>query len=306
MKYRFLPVVSLVCLMVLLLWPAMAHAGDKLQVVTTIPDLADITRTIGGPFVQVTALAEGRQNAHFIPARPSLILKLQHADMLVQVGLGLEQWLPPLVDASRNSRIFRGSAGFVDASQGVPLLQIPVGTVDRSMGDLHGAGNPHYWLDPVNAKFISANIVQGLKRVDPVHAAYYDQQRQVFLKQLASRLTTWIQVGKPLKGVRVIAYHNTWPYLEKRFGLDIVGFVEPKPGIAPSPRHIQETIAKVKQHHVQLILMEPYFPRTAPDMIAKATGARVVVIPASVGGVAEASSYFELFDTLLARLTHAL
>lgn len=289
------------CLFVVIALPQSldADTSGKIRVVTSTPDLAAIARAVGGDKVEVSSIAIGSQNLHFVPARPSHILKLKNADLLVQVGMGLEPWLPPLVESSRNAKIFLGSPGFVDASQGVTALNVPNGRVDRSMGDVHSAGNPHYWLDPVNAKIISGNILQGLKRADSENAAYYEQQRQAFLKQLASQLTGWMKRAQPLQGEKVITYHDSWPYFSKRFGLKVVGFIEPKPGITPSPKHIQSLIRQVKQEKVSLIIMEPYFNRSAPDMIAAATGARVVVLPPSVGGVSQAKDYWSLFDTLL-------
>jgi zinc/manganese transport system substrate-binding protein len=254
----------------------------------------------------VFPMGRGYQDPHFVPPKPSFILKLKQADMLVVSGLDLEPWLQPLVDNSRNSKIFLGGPGYVDASFGVPLLQVPTVRVTRFMGDIHSQGNPHYWLDPVNARYISANIANGLKRLDPENAAYYEQQRQVFLKQLAARMTQWLAAAKPLKGMKVIAYHNSWPYLEKRFGLNIVSFLEPKPGIPPSPKHLQAVIQKAKAENVKVIIMEPFFPRSGPDMVAKATGAKVVVLPSSVGGAAGVTDYFSLFDRQIALLKQAI
>lgn len=296
----------LLLIITLLLTGSPVAFADKVKIVTTTEDLASIARSVGGDKVEVFAMGKGFQNPHFIPPRPSFILKLKEADLLVAVGMDLEPWLQPLVQNSRNSRIFLNATGYVDCSVGVPLLQVPVNRVNRTMGDIHAQGNPHYWLDPVNAKFISANIVNGLKRVDPAGAAYYDQQRQAFLKQLAGKITGWVGAAKPLNGVKVIAYHNSWPYFEKRFGLDIVTFIEPKPGIPPSPKHLQSVIQTAKKHGVKVIIMEPYFPRSGPDMVAKATGAKVIVLPPSVGGSKAAADYFSLFDQLIALMKQAI
>lgn len=279
-----------------------ANAANKLRIVTTTPDLAEIAQAVGGEHVEVFSIARGTQNIHFIPGKPSFILKLKDADMLVQVGMGLEIWLQPLVDGARNPRVFTGGKGFVNASEGIKPLRLPVGQPDRLMGDIHGAGNPHYWLDPVNAKIVAYNILKGLERVDPSHQAEYEANYKAFLKELAAHLTTWLQRTKPLKGVRVISYHDTWPYFTQRFGLNVVGFVEPKPGIPPSPQHIRKTIEQIKAERIPFIIMEPYFSRTVPDMIARETGARVIVLPSSVGGVPGATDYFKLFDEILNRL----
>jgi zinc/manganese transport system substrate-binding protein len=295
---------TLLFLILLALQPALA--AGKLKVITSTEDLAAITRAVGGDKVDVFAIGKGYQNPHFVPPKPSFILKLKDADMLVQVGMELEAWLPPLVENARNPKINRGAAGFVDASVGVPVLDAPAAKVDRSMGDVHGMGNPHYWLDPVNAKYISANIAAGLKRVDPADSAYFEAQRLAFLKQLAGKITGWMNEAKPLRGVKVITYHESWPYFAKRFGLDVVGFIEPKPGIPPSPKYLAGLIQRVKQANVKLIIMEPYFSHAGPDMIAKATGAKVVVLPPSVGGLPGVDSYFGLFDTLIKTLRASL
>ncbi|HEY9685558.1 MAG TPA: metal ABC transporter substrate-binding protein [Coleofasciculaceae cyanobacterium] len=301
-------ILALVVLSLLLfvMSPAAMAAGGKIKVVTTSQDLAAIARSVGGDKVEVFAMGKGYQNPHFVPPRPSFILKLKDADLLVSSGLDLEPWLQPLVENSRNANVFTNASGYVDASVGVPLLQVPSNRVTRQMGDLHGFGNPHYWLDPVNAKYISANIVNGLKRVDPQDAAYFDQQRQIFLKQLSGKITGWMNAAKPLQGLKVIAYHNSWPYFEKRFGLNIVALLEPKPGIPPSPKHLQEVIRKAKEENVKVIIMDPYFPRSGPDLVAKATGAKVVVLPSSVGAFPDVTDYFSLFDRQIALLKQAL
>ncbi len=290
------------CLMALLIFLS-GGAEAKISVVTTTEDLAAITREIGREQVTVSSLGKGYQNPHFIPPKPSFILKLKNADLLVVVGMGLETWLPPLVQNSRNPHLFLGGKGYVNASQGIPpIMPQTGGQIDRSMGDVHPAGNPHYWLDPVNAKFMAANITKGLKRVDPAHAALYEAHYQEFIKELAKKLTEWMGRAKMLSGKKVVAYHNTWPYFVRRFKLDVVAFVEPKPGIPPAPKHTQSVIQTIQEKQASLIMVEPYFSQTTPNMIARSTGARVVVLPSSVKGVPEASDYFELFDTILDRL----
>jgi zinc/manganese transport system substrate-binding protein len=284
--------------LVLLVTMIHAFAADTVKVVTSTQDLASITKAIGGDKVEVFSIANGTQNPHFVAAKPSYILKLKNADMLVQVGLDLEPWLEPLVENSRNTRIQKGHPGYVDASRGIAPLGVPTGKVDRSMGDVHAHGNPHYWLDPVNAKTISANITSGLKRVDPDNAQYYEQQKQLFLKQLAAKITIWMKRAKPLQGQKILAYHDSWAYFTKRFGLQIAGYIEPKPGIPPSPKHIQSLIKRVKEEGISLIIMEPYFTKSSPSVIANATGAKIAVLPPSAGGTG-ADDYFALFDTIL-------
>jgi zinc/manganese transport system substrate-binding protein len=273
-----------------------AQAAGKLKVVTATQDLASIVQAVGGDKVDVFSISTGNQNPHFVPPKPSYILKLKDADLLVRTGMELDIWLDPLIESARNQKIFRNGSAYVDASQNVPVLGAPANRQDRSMGDVHSSGNPHYWLDPVNAKYISLNIVNGLKRVDPADAAYFEQHRQAFLKSLASKLTGWLKESKPLMGVPVITYHDSWPYFTQRFGLDVVGHIEPLPGIPPSPKYLAQLIGKVKAQHVKLIIMEPYFNRSAPDTIAKATGAKVVVLAPSVGGAPDIVNYLQLFD----------
>jgi ABC-type Zn uptake system ZnuABC Zn-binding protein ZnuA len=283
-----------------------ANAAEKLNIVTSTQDLASIVQGVGGDKVEVFSISSGNQNPHFVPPKPSYILKLKKADLLVRTGMDLDIWLDSLIESSRNQKIFRNGNAYVDASMGISILGAPASKIDRSMGDVHSFGNPHYWLDPVNAKYISLNVLNGLKRIDPADAAYFEQHRQVFLKTLASNLTGWLKKAKALSGVPVITYHDSWPYFTQRFGLDVIGRIEPLPGIPPSPKYLTQLIAKVRSEHVKLIIMEPYFNRSAPDAIAKATGAKVVVLAPSVGGVPGIDDYFQLFnyqlDTLLKNL----
>ncbi len=302
MKKQFFKLLLMPMILVCLALCPVANAANKIKVVTALPDLASITQAIGGDKVEVFSIGKGYQDPHFIPPKPSFIVKLKNAQMLVRVGLGLDIWLDSLIRSSGNPKIYFGAPGYVDASIGIPVLEFPNRKIDRSLGDIHALGNPHYWLDPVNAKYISADIVAGLKRVDPADGAYFDQRRMMFLKELANKLTGWIHQAAPLKGVRVISYHDSWPYFERRFGLKVVGFIEPKPGIPPTPKHTQYLIQLVRQENVKLIMMEPYYLSSTPKMIAAATGAKVIVVPPSVGGVPGANDYFSLFDTILNRL----
>jgi len=273
--------------------------SQKIHVVTSSEDLESITKAIAGDKADVTSIGKGYQNPHFVPPKPSFMLKLKDANLLVEIGMELEVWLNPLVEGSRNSRIYKNAPGFVDASYGVPVLGSPASKIDRSLGDVHPFGNPHYWLDPVNAKYISANITEGLIRVDPDNAAYYEAHHQIFLKQLAHEITGWINRAKPLRGVHVITYHESWTYFANRFGLDVVGTIEPKPGIPPTPKHTQWLIETAQKQHVKFIMVEPYYNHAVADQVAKASGAKVVIVPPSVGGASGADNYFTLFDTIL-------
>lgn len=283
-----------------------ALAQKKLKVVTTTQDLAALTREVGGDKVDVTAIARGYQNPHFVESKPSYILQASKADMLVFVGLDLEiAWLPNLLDGSRNSRIQRGGPGHVDASRGIQLQEVPTGRITRELGDIHAYGNPHYWLDPANARTITENILNGLKAVDPANAATYTARRNDFLARLDRKIAEWKAKMAPYQGLHVVAYHNSWPYFARAYGLVMDEFLEPKPGIPPSPSHIASVIEAMRRTGTKIILMEPYFSRKVPDLVASKAGGRVVELPPSVGGAKEIATYFDLFDVDIARLVEA-
>jgi zinc/manganese transport system substrate-binding protein len=234
-------------------------------------------------------------------------LKLQRADLLLLVGLQLEiAWLPPLITQSRNPRIQVGAAGYLNVAQFVEVLEIPTGEVTRAMGDVHPMGNPHYWLDPGNGRRMAGAIKDKLIELQPEDAPYFEQRFKDFDRRLSEAENRWSSQAAALKGIEVVAYHNTWPNLAKRFGLKVVGFVEPKPGIPPTARHTLDIINLIKRNKVPLILVEPYFDLRTPNSIAAQTGAKVVVLLPSVGGNAEVTDYFALFDYNLRRLAAAL
>jgi len=298
---RVLPALSAGVLLI-----ASAPLAAKIRVVTTTTDLASIARTIGGDRVEVTAIAAGNQDPHFVDAKPSFLLRLQKADLFVQVGLDLEiGWAPTLLANSRNSRIQPGSVGFVDASEGIERLQVPT-AADRSQGDIHPYGNPHYWLDPKNGEQIAANIAAGLERVDPDGADQYRQRLMEFRSRLEQALTRWDAARERLAGVPIVAYHNSWPYFERRFGFRVVGFVEPKPGIPPSGRYVAELAERMKQDKVGLILMSPFYDQKTAELVARLSGAEVVTLANSVGGLDGTDDYLALFDVDLERLLAAL
>ncbi len=283
-----------------------AQANAKVDVVTTTSDLAALTKAVGGDLVNVTSIAKGYQNPHLVDAKPSFILQLQKAELFVQVGLDLEVWMQPLLDSARNPRIRPGGEGYVNAAVGVPILEVPREKLDRSRGDIHIYGNPHYWTDPENAKIIVNNITAGLKRVDAAHADDYEKNRKAYLSKLNDLLDRTLAKMKPYKGAKVVAYHNSWPYFARRYGLDVVGFVEPKPGIAPTPTHVAELIQTMKRESVKIIIKEPYFSDTVPNSIAKQTGAIVVQLSPSVGGEKEANDYISLIEHNINKLVAAL
>ncbi|OFW36126.1 MAG: hypothetical protein A3J28_01980 [Acidobacteria bacterium RIFCSPLOWO2_12_FULL_60_22] len=287
---------------------AVSNAAAKtLNVMTTTEDLASLAREVGGEHVKVESIARGYQDPHFVEAKPSFLLKLQKADLLVLVGLQLEiGWLPPLITQSRNSRIQVGAQGYLDASTVAEILEKPTGPVTRAMGDVHPLGNPHYWLDPGNGRRIAKAVAQKLSELDRDDAAYFEQHFQDFDRRLQEAEKRWAQQVASLKGTEVITYHNSWPSFTERFGLKVVGYVEPKPGIPPSPSHTLEVINQIKQDKVPLILVEPYFDLKTPKAIADQSGAQVLVLLPSVGGVPQATNYFQLFDYNIRLLTEAL
>src|SRR5438270_2372691 len=291
----------------LLFAPPAARAQGKLNVITTTEDLASIAREIGGDHATVEALARGYQDPHFVEAKPSFILKLQKADMLILVGRELEiGWLPPLIQQSRNSKIQPGAAGYLDASLQASILEIPTGQVTRAMGDVHPLGNPHYWMDPENGKRVGKEIADKLSELRPNDKAFYQQKLIDFTSKLDAAEKRWLAEMAPYKGTKVVTYHRSFPNFAERFGLDIVGYIEPKPGIPPTPQHTLDLINDMKRMNVKLVLVEPYFDLKTPMSIGRATGAEVMVMPPSVGGVKEVSDYFKLFDYDLNLLINAI
>jgi len=285
--------------------PSMA-AAKKLNVITATTDLASLAQEVGGDKINVESIAKGYQDPHFVEAKPSFLLKLRQADLLVIVGLQLEiGWLPPLITQSGNSRIQVGANGYLDASQFAEILEIPQGSITRAMGDVHPLGNPHYWLDPDNGRRVARGIAGKLGDMDPEDAAYFQQRFQDFDRRLSEADKRWLADMKPFHGRKVVTYHNSAPNFAKHFGLNVVGFVEPRPGIPPTPSHTLEVINMMKRDHVKVIMVEPYFDRKTPDSIARETGGTVVEYLPSVGGVKEVTTYFQLFDYDIALLTKA-
>ena len=304
MRLKASVVVTLVAA-VLTAWPA--RAQGKLSVVTTTQDLASIAQEVGGDRVAVEAIARGYQDPHFVDAKPSFILKLQKADMLVAVGRELEiGWLPPLIQQSRNAKIQPGAENYIDASAGARILEIPQGQITRAMGDVHPSGNPHYWLDPENGKTIAHQLAQAFSRLRPADRAGFEQRLAAFENRVSEAEKRWAAAMAPFKGAKVVTYHRSFPNFADRFGLDIVGYVEPRPGIPPTPQHTLDLIAEMKRLNVKVVLVEPYFDLKTPNSIGQATGATVLVMPPSVGGVKEITDYVSLFDYDIKLLSDAL
>ena len=273
------------------------YAQGKLNVVATTEDLAAIAREVGGDHITVDSIAKGYQDPHFVEAKPSFILKLQKADILILVGRDLEiGWLPPLIQQSRNSKVQVGADGYLDASLQARILEMPQGQITRAEGDVHPLGNPHYWLDPENGKIVGREIVEKLVHFRPNDRAYFEQRLNDFINRLSEAEKRWVEMMAPYKGMKMVTYHRSFPNFADRFGLDIVGYVEPKPGIPPTPQHTLDLINEMKRMNVKLVLVEPYFDLKTPNSIGRETGAQVLVMPPSVGGVKEVTDYFKLFD----------
>jgi ABC-type Zn uptake system ZnuABC Zn-binding protein ZnuA len=264
---------------------------------TATQDLASLAREVGGDLVNADSIAMGYQDPHFVEPKPSFLLKLQKADLLVVVGLQLEiGWLPPLITQSRNARIQVGALGYLDMSQYCQILEIPTGQVTRAMGDVHPLGNPHYWLDPENGRRIAKELAAKFSEMQPANAAAFAQRFADFDKRLSIAEKGWEARMAPYRGRKVVTYHRSWPNFCERFGLEVVDYVEPKPGIPPTPVHTLEVINTMKREGIKLILVEPYFDLRAPNKIAQDVGGQVAVLLPSVGGVKQVTDYFQLFD----------
>ena len=276
---------------------SVCHAAGKLNVAAATQDLAAIAEEIGGDRVSVDSIAKGYQDPHFVEPKPSFLLKLQKADLLLAVGLQLEiGWLPPLITQSGNSKIQVGNAGYLDMSQFCQILEVPTTQVTRAMGDVHPLGNPHYWLDPENGRRMAKALENKFSELRPADKAYFAQREADFEKRLTEAEKRWDAAMAPFKGRKVITYHRSWPNFCERFGLDVVDYVEPKPGIPPTPSHTLDVINTMKRENIKLILVEPYFDLRTPNSIAQATGGTVVTLMPSVGGEKTVTDYFKLFD----------
>jgi zinc/manganese transport system substrate-binding protein len=281
-------------------------AEAKLRVVTTIETFADLARRVGGDRVEVQALARGYMDPHFVEPKPSLMVALNRADLLVYVGLELEiGWLPPLVLGARNERIQLGSTGNLDASTRIPVLDVPAVKVDRSMGDIHPSGNPHYWVPPENALVVAQEIERRLTQLDPDGKQVFEKNLKAFADQLAARRAEWEKRAAPLRGLKVVTYHRSWAYLSRWLGLVEVGYLEPKPGIPPSPSHIAFLITLMKQDAVKILMMESFYPRNTAQLVTQKSGSKLVVLPSDVGADKGVGDYFSLVDQVVQKLVEA-
>ncbi|HVN82010.1 MAG TPA: metal ABC transporter substrate-binding protein [Terriglobia bacterium] len=299
---------SLLCLTLFsVVWwagPVPAHA-DKIHVVATLTDLADLARNIGGDQVEVQSLATGIEDTHGVPMKPSFVPMMNRADLLLEVGLGCEHaFLPALQEASKNPRIQEGKPGCVDCSVGIIPKDVPKST-DHTAGDVHAYGNPHYMLDPVLAKTAIANIYRALVAFAPQSQAEFTRNRDAYLAKLNAKIAEWRQEIQPAKGVKFVSYHEHWPYFADRFGLKYIGTIELRPGIDPTPRHIEELINTMRAEHASIVVREPQFPAKVPTLIASQTGATLVVLPIMPGGVPDTGTYIKMMDYIVHTMVSA-
>ena len=282
-----------------------AGAADKIRVVATIPDLKALTEAVGGDLVDVEALARPSQNPHDLEVRPSLMVKLRRADLFVVNGLELDQWAEVVVQGANNPAVGPGGPGRVDCSRGIPVLEVPATRVDRSMGDVHPSGNPHYTLDPATAPIVTGNILEGLARIAPRQRPAFERQRAAFLGRLDQAMARWRQLMEPVKGAKVVVYHNDWTYLLTRFGLAQAGTIEERPGIPPSPGHLARLIQRMKEDKVKVVVVEPWSDQKLAGRIAQEAGAKLVVLNARLGA-SGADAYITSTDANITTLAQGL
>lgn len=281
-------------------------ASAALKVVATTSEYGALATQLGGARVSVTSIAKPTEDPHFVDARPSQIVALNRADVLIEGGAELETgWLPPLLDGARNSKILTGGPGRVVASEGVQLLDIPL-AADRSQGDTHVAGNPHFMLDPLNARVVAAHIVRVFSALDPAGASVYKANLAQFDSSLQAKMTEWTTALKPYAGRPIVTYHPTWRYFGRRFGLVADTFLEPKPGIPPSPPHLAKVMHKMQTENIRVLLVEPYQPRKTAEAVASRTNAVIVEVCQFPGGLPGTQTYLSLIDTVVKRIAQAL
>ncbi len=304
MKPKSLLLLSLVALIGLLAVALPAHAA-KVRVVATLTDLADLARNIGGDRVEVGSLATGVEDTHGVPMKPSFVPMMNRADLLLLVGLDCEHaFLPALIEASKNPRIQRDRSGYIDCSKNIFPVDVPKST-DHYAGDVHPYGNPQYMLDPVLAKTVVGNIYNALMTFDPEHQAEYTRNRDVYLAKLNAKIAEWEKAVAPIKGVKFVSYHEHWPYFAECFGLVYFGTIELRPGIDPTPRHIEELIGAMKAEHVSIVVREPQFPEKVPKRVAEQTGATMITLPIMPGGVPHTETYIKMMDYIIQTMVAA-
>src|SRR2546430_2057236 len=279
----------------------------KINVVATLPDFAAIAEEVGGDKVKVTSIARGTEDQHFVDARPSYIRVLNQADVLIEGGAELEVGgLPPLVNGARNSKILSDAPGHVVLSRSIQLLEVPTSPVDRSMGDVHPFGNPHFSLDPANGKIIASRLAETFSQLDSANAAFYQDNLKKFNARLDQKMAEWKKLMEPYHGAKVITYHKSLNYFLERFGLELAGTIEPKPGIEPSPSYISSLVPRLKAEGIKLVMIEPFRPRKTPEYVAQNIGAKLLLLPGSVNANEKVKDYFSLFDYDVTQIAAAL
>jgi zinc/manganese transport system substrate-binding protein len=273
-----------------------SEAARKLRVVATIPDLKSLTEAVGGDLVEVDSLTRGTQNFHEAEVRPSMMLKLRRADAVVENGLDLDAWADVAIEGANNPNIVRGARGRIEISRGIQVLDVPTARVDRSMGDVHPRGNPHFSLDPGLAPVITQNIADGLSRIAPENRAAFEQNRKAFLAQLDQHMAEWTRAMEPVKGAKVVVYHPDLIYFLTRFGLVQTGTIEDRPGIPPSPQHLVNLIRQMKDERIKVVLVEPWNDVKLANRVAEEAGAKAFVVASSVGAVKGADNYIAAID----------
>ena len=294
-------------LLPLLLTLLASPAQAKLNVVASLPDFAAIAEEIGGTQVKVTSIARGTEDPHFVDARPSFIRVLNQADVLIEGGAELEiGWLPPLVNGARNAKILADAPGHIILSKGIQMLDVPTGPVDRSMGDIHPLGNPHYWLDPANGRIIAGQLAAAFSQIDAPNQAYYHENLKKFAARLDVKMVEWTKQLAPYRGTKVVTYHTSYDYFLHRFGLELAGTIEAKPGIEPSPSYVNKLVPRLKAAGAKLVLIEPFRPRKTPEYVARSIDAKLLILPEKVGASEKVKDYLSLFDNAVSQITDAL
>lgn len=282
-------------------------AMAQLRVVTSTTDLYDIAKAVGGEKIVAAHIGEGYQDPHFIEAKPSFVLQIQKADVWAFVGLDLEiGWMSLLLDGARNNRIRPGGSGYLDASRAVPVIDVPRGNIDRSQGDVHPLGNPHYWLDPENGRRIARLFLAKFTELDPANTAAYTGNERAFEDRLGAVEKSWQGDLAAIRGKPVVVWHTSWRYFAEYTGMNIVAYMEPKPGVPPSPSHLVSVVRAIKQSGAKVIAMEPFYDNKVADFVARETGATVLVLAPSVGGLPGITDYLQLMKTDIAQLAAAV
>ncbi len=286
-----------------------AQADGQLKVVVTTQDLADIVRNVGGDRVQVTCICRDGQDPHFVETKPSYLRSLQQADAFIETGLSLEiGWAPSLLRSARNPKIMPGHSNFMEASAGIKVLEKPTGKVDRTRGDAHPDGNPHYTLSPNNVKQVARNITIFLKKIDPQGSQIYDKNYSNYWYMIDNADKRWKAALKPFAGSSIVTYHSTWTYFAQHFGLKVCGHVEPKPGVSPSSAQLNELVKTMAASNAKAIVYEPWYPANLPNSLAKRTGAQALMlnIQPAAQGVSGQSTYIQMMDRNVNSLVKAL